>query len=187
MSCAVIPVLFCLPNSNYKKYPFTDCYDLERNALNYNSDLAIIAHPPCRLWGRLSHLSTAPKVERLLAIWSIIQVRKNGGILEHPAGSRLFKKMLIPLNGQPDSYGGFLISINQHWFGFKAQKRTYLYIVGCKRSELPAMPLSFDAITHSVSTSPNFLKLYKKQHSVTVPALCEWLFEIQRIIESNKL
>lgn len=181
-----IPVLFTLPGSNYTKYSFTDCYDVNRNALNYSGQKAIIAHPPCRLWGRLSHLSKAPKSERLLAIWAVIKVRANGGILEHPAGSRLFRKMLIPLDGSPDQYGGFVISINQHWFGFKAKKRTYLYIVGCSRSQLPALTLNFDAITHSVSSSPNFLELDKKQNSVTVPKLCEWLFEIQRIIEANK-
>lgn len=183
---AKIPVLFTLPGSHYKTYSFADCYDAERNALTFSGHTAIIAHPPCRLWGRLSHLSTAPQVERLLALWAIQKVRTNGGILEHPAGSRLFSKMLIPLDGSPDQTGGFLISINQHWFGFKAQKRTYLYIVGCSRSQLPPLPLSFDAITHSVSSSRNYLELDKKQNSVTVPQLCEWLFEIQRIIEQNK-
>lgn len=186
METPKIPVLFCLPGSAYKKYVFSDCYDITRNALNYRGPQAIIAHPPCRTWGRLSHLSTAPRSERLLAMWAIQKVRTNGGILEHPAGSRLFKKMLIPLDGSPDQTGGFVVSINQHWFGFKAKKRTYLYIVGCSRSQLPALPLSFDAITHSVSSSRNYLELDKSKHSETVPKLCEWLFEIQRIIELNK-
>lgn len=186
METTKIPVLFTLPSSYYLKFAFTDCYDEVRNALTFYGHNAIIAHPPCRLWGRLSHLSTAPRSERLLALWAVIKVRANGGILEHPAGSRLFEKMLIPLDGSPDQYGGFVISINQHWFGFKAKKRTYLYIVGCSRSQLPQLPLNFDAITHSVSSSPNYLELDKKQNSVTVPKLCEWLFEIQRIIENNK-
>lgn len=184
---ANIPILFTLPSSNYLQFPFTDCYDEKRNALTYHGNTAIIAHPPCRLWGRLSHLSTAPQVERILAIWAIIQIRKVGGILEHPAGSRLFRKMHIPLDGSPDQYGGFVISINQHWFGFQATKRTYLYILGCSWSQLPPLPLNFSAVTHSVSTSPNFLELDKSKNSVTVPALCEWLFETQRIIEKNKL
>jgi len=181
-----IPILFVLPGSQYKTYPFTDCYDEERNALLFSGNDAIIAHPPCRLWGRLSHFSKAPPIERLLAIWAIIQVRKNGGILEHPAGSRLFRKMRIPLDGTTDQYGGYLISINQHWFGFQARKRIYLYILGCTRSQLPQVPLNFSAITHSVSTSRNYLELDKSKNSVTVPQLCEWLFEIQRIIQSNK-
>ena len=183
---AIIPILFTLPNSNYKKYHFTDCYDEEKNALNYRGQAAIIAHPPCRLWGRLRHMSKAPQVERILAIWAIIQIRKVGGILEHPAGSRLFRKMKIPLDGSPDQYGGFVISINQHWFGFQAKKRTYLYIVGCTRSQIPQLPLNFSAITHSVSSSKNYLELDKSKNSVTAPKLCEWLFEIQRIIEQNK-
>lgn len=186
MSNPKIPILFTLPGSNYTKYSFTDCYDVNRNALSYKGTAAIIAHPPCRLWGRLSHLSKAPKSERLLAIWAIIKVRANGGVLEHPAGSRLFRKMNIPLDGSPDHYGGFVISINQHWFGFQAQKRTYLYIVGCSRSQLPPFPLSFNAVTHSISSSRNYLELDKSKNSVTVPQLCEWLFEIQRIIETNK-
>lgn len=186
METAKIPVLFTLPGSNYKKYNFTDCYDESRNALTYTGDQAIIAHPPCRLWGRLSHLSTAPQVERLLAMWAVQKIRTNGGILEHPSGSRLFSKMRIPLDGTPDQTGGFVISINQHWFGFKAKKRTYLYVVGCTRAQIPQLTLSFDAITHSISSSRNYLELDKSKFSETVPKLCEWLFEVQRIIQSNK-
>lgn len=182
-----IPVLFTLPNSNYLQYHFAECYDAERNALTFSGQSAIIAHPPCRLWSRLSRFSTAPPVERILSIWAIIKVRQNGGVLEHPAGSRLFRKMLIPLDGSLDNYGGFVISIDQHWFGFKARKKTYLYIVGCSRSQIPQLTLSFNAITHSVGTSRNYKELDSRQNSITVPALCEWLFEIQRIIEFNKL
>lgn len=185
MSIQKIPVLFTLPNSEYKKFSFTDCYDESRNALTYTGDAPIIAHPPCRLWGRLSQFSKAPQVERLLAIWTIIQIRKNGGILEHPSGSRLFKKMRIPLDGSPDNYGGFLISINQHWFGFKARKKTFLYILGCSRSQLPQIPLRFEPVTHSVGTTKNYLELDKSKNSVTTPALCEWLIEIQKIIVSS--
>jgi len=182
-----IPVLFTLEKSHYHDYDFTDCYDINRNALTYSGQNAIIAHPPCRLWGRLAHLYTAPHSEKLLAIWAIIQIRKNGGILEHPAGSNLFRYMKIPMDGSPDQYGGYLISINQHWFGFQAQKRTYLYVLGCSRSQLPAMPICFRAVTHSISYSPNFLVLDKSKNSVTMLKLCEWLFSIQRIIESNKI
>ena len=186
MNSSRIPVLFTQSRSHYHSYPFTDCYGIDRNALNYKGTAAVIAHPPCRLWGRLRKFSTAPKAEKYLAMWAIQKVRVNGGVLEHPAGSSLFRTMRIPLDGTPDRTGGFLISIDQHWFGFPARKRTYLYIVGCKRSQLPPFPLRFSAVTHSVSNSRNFIELPKAQRSETVPALCQWLFQVQRTIEKNK-
>lgn len=187
MTTSKIPVLFTQSRSFYNSYSFTDCYDLARNAINFKGSEAVIAHPPCRLWSRLHKFSTAPKAEKLLAMWAVQKVRVNGGILEHPAGSSLFKKMLIPMDGSPDRSGGFIVSIDQHWFGFPARKRTYLYIVGCQRAQIPPFPLRFSAITHSISSSPNYLELPKAQRSETVPLLCEWLFSIQRIIEQNKI
>ena len=31
-----------------------DCWDIERNALNWPGGNPIVAHPPCRAWGQLS-------------------------------------------------------------------------------------------------------------------------------------
>lgn len=181
-----IPILFTQVNSNYLSYPFADCYDEKRDALTFSGHQAVIAHPPCRLWSRLRQFSTAPIQEKELAIWAINLVRKNGGILEHPAGSSLFSFMNIPRDGSYDEFGGFILSIHQHWFGYPARKKTYLYICGCTRSQLPSFPLSFNAIEYSVSNSKVLKEIPKRERSTTPSALCEFLFLIQIAIERNK-
>ncbi len=89
--------------------------------------------------------------ERELAIWSINKIRQNGGILEHPESSLLWKEMKLPKGNEIDEFGGYTISIDQFWFGHLARKRTWLYICGIPQNELPAIPIKFDLITHTVS------------------------------------
>jgi len=137
----IAAALYCRNNSIYKKIPQVDVYDLARDARTFSSDLPVIAHPPCRLWGRLRTFSTAPESERDLAFHAVEQVRKNGGILEHPAFSTLWTAAGLPLPGERDEFGGFTFPILQSWFGHKAPKATWLYIVGIEPAHLPAFPL----------------------------------------------
>ena len=71
--------------------------------------------------------------------FSIDKIRQNGGILEHPSGSRLFGNHL-PDVGETDEHGGFTIEIDQYDFGHVAHKRTKLYICGIDKAELPSLP-----------------------------------------------
>jgi len=50
--------------------------------------------------------------EKQLAYFALAQVRLNGGILEHPAGSRLWKEAPLPLGDNVDEFGGFTIEID---------------------------------------------------------------------------
>lgn len=187
----MIPVLYVQQSSNYNSLPGFDCYDLDRDALSYKGDSAFIAHPPCRSWGRLRGLANYVPLERFLAIHAIYHVRKKGGVLEHPAGSKLWEFMSLPKPGsKPDRWGGFSVSLNQHWFGFPATKNTWLYICGCSPGQLPAMPLNFNAVTHCVSTSINMLgkkELSKNLRAKTPVQMCNYLKEICEIINENKL
>ena len=132
--------LFVRKDSSYKNRDTWDVYDEDRDALTYDSSSPVVCHPPCRTWGRLSHLATnARPNEASLALWSIKKIRLNGGILEHPAGSRLFGKHL-PDVGETDDHGGFTILIDQYDFGHVAHKKTKLYICGIDRSQLPELP-----------------------------------------------
>jgi hypothetical protein len=132
--------LFVRKDSSYKNRDTWDVYDEDRDALTYDASSPVVCHPPCRTWGRLSHLAhNARPNEANLALWSIKKIRQNGGILEHPAGSRLFGKHL-PDVGETDEHGGFTILIDQYDFGHVAHKKTKLYICGIDRSELPKLP-----------------------------------------------
>lgn len=182
---AKVPVLFTQPRSVYDLLG-CDTYNLARSAYSFQDNRPVIAHPPCRLWSRLRKFSTAPRCEMLTAIWAVYVIRQNGGVLEHPAASALWPFMQLPLPGHYDSYGGYSISINQHWFGHKARKNTLLYIKGVPLQHLPSIPLNFDAVTHCVSSSKKKLSrlpaLSKKERSATPLAFAKWLIQVQQLI-----
>jgi len=131
--------LFVRSDSAYKTTTAWDAYDADRNALGYSDSLPVVCHPPCRAWGKLSHMANPREGEADLAFWSIDKIRQNGGILEHPNGSRLFGRHL-PDVGETDEYGGFTIMIDQYDFGHVAHKKTKLYICGIDKADLPVLP-----------------------------------------------
>ena len=63
--------LFVRKDSAYKKRDSWQVYDFERDAKTYNLNLPIVAHPPCRAWGQLSHMSNPRKGEKELTPWVV--------------------------------------------------------------------------------------------------------------------
>ena len=178
-----VAVLFAMKDSIYKNYDICDVYDEDRNALRYQGNLPIIAHPPCRLWGQLSHFSTAPLEEKQFAIWSIKMIRKNGGVLEHPATSRLWQEMKLPSYGKYDDYGGWTLIAPQYWWGHKAEKKTKFYIYGISPNNIPDIPFRLGYPEYVVGTSKRKLakdlpEITKKERKQTPIQLAEWLIEL---------
>lgn len=71
-----------------------DCWDEARDARLYDGPHPIVAHPPCGPWGRLRHLYRGN--EHDCAPRAVEQVRAFGGVLEHPAGSKLWEACELP-------------------------------------------------------------------------------------------
>jgi hypothetical protein len=137
----MIGVLFARTDSRYKDFDIYDVYDINRDARGFVADYPVIAHPPCRAWGMLSHMANPRPDEKDLAWFALDKVRTNGGVLEHPKGSRFFKEAGCPEVGAGyDDFGGFTILIDQWNFGHVAHKKTKLYICGIKIEDLPALP-----------------------------------------------
>ncbi len=136
----MISILCVCKNSNYYKLPGLDLYDTYRNAYTFAGLNKLIAHPPCAQWSKLRSFAKENKEEKDLAMFCLHKVKQNGGILEHPAGSQFWKVANVSRSN--------IISINQHWFGFPAQKRTWLYFHDVKPL---AYPLSFNTPTKTVS------------------------------------
>ena len=133
--------LFVRSDSAYKKRVDCDAYDVERDAKTFPGGLPCVCHPPCRTWGILAHMATnAAPGEKKLALWAVRQVRQNGGVVEHPSTSRLFKNHLPGVGMFPDEFGGFTIQLDQFDFGHVAHKQTKLYICGIGIKDLPDMP-----------------------------------------------
>ena len=121
-----VAALFVRRDSIYKTMPGVDCYDIDRDARTFPGGMPIVAHPPCRTWGKYSHRAKAPEGEHELALWAVEQVCKWGGVLEHPIGSAL--KSHLPYIRE---YGKWsqLYYLNQGWFQHLALKPTMIYIV----------------------------------------------------------
>ncbi len=148
----MISALFVRKDSVYKELGI-DCYDIDRDGRNFSGTHPIICHPPCRAWGRLKHFAKPRPDEKELALFCIEKIRKYGGVLEHPAGSTLFKLLWLPKPGCFDPYGGYTIQVDQFNFGHKARKRTLLYIVGLDPNELPKIPVAIGEPEFVVSSS----------------------------------
>lgn len=128
-------VLFARTDSIYKTL---DCevWDAQRDALNWKGGAPLVAHPPCRSWGRLRKFAKPLPGEKDLARWAVSQVRTFCGVLEHPAWSTLWLDQGLPSPGDGvDSYGGWTLPVSQKWWGHKAEKLTWLYIVGCSPAQ----------------------------------------------------
>ena len=136
----MIAVLFARSDSDYKNYPDFEVYDIERDARQFCKKMPVLAHPPCRAWGQLSHMANPREGEKQLAYLALAQVRLNGGVLEHPASSRFFKEAELPIGMFTDEFGGFTVQIDQFDFGHVAHKATKLYICGIDPSQLPELP-----------------------------------------------
>ena len=125
-----VAALFCTPKSVYRSIDGVDVFDQLRDARTFALDAPVVAHPPCRAWGKLSHFAKPRADERDLAHWAVHVVRFCGGVLEHPISSRLWREIGVGTYGLRDAFGGVLVPVHQSWWGHRAQKHTGLYIVG---------------------------------------------------------
>ncbi len=58
-------------------------------------------------------------------------MRAFGGVLEHPANSKLFRHCRLPWPGElPDEFGGRTYAVRQVSWGHLCEKPTWLYVVG---------------------------------------------------------
>lgn len=177
--------LFVRKDSIYKTMPGVDAYDIERDARTCTTGGPVVAHPPCRAWGRLRQFASKVRDdERDLGPMAVNQVRFWGGVLEHPRNSTLWDHCAIPKPGEPfDKFDGYTIEIDQFHFGHKAQKRTWLYIVGVVPADLPPIPNRKGQPTHCIRPTRSYPRLpsvTKAEREHTPPALARWLVETAR-------
>ena len=177
-----IAVLFARQDSNYKVLPGVDVWDIERDARRWPGGSPVVAHPPCRAWGRLRQFAKPRSDERDLALLALDHVRKFGGVLEHPAKSSLWIEMRMPQPGEfPDEWGGWTLEIEQFNWGHRAQKATWLYIVGCLPSDIPAIPRREGKPTHCIRPTkayPRLPSVTKAEREHTPVALTSWLVDL---------
>lgn len=119
-----------------------------RDAREYTGPHPVVAHPPCKRWGRFWHGSTRKPHQFQLGddggcfAAALEAVRTYGGVLEHPKDSHAwdyFDLIRPPPTGGwviADDRGGWTCCVDQGFYGHPSNKRTWLYVVGC---ELPSL------------------------------------------------
>ena len=185
-----VAVLFARTDSVYKQIDGVDVWDAERDAMNWPGGYPVVAHPPCRAWGRLRHFATRTRPdEKGLALFAVDMVRSFGGVLEHPAGSTLWQAASLPRPGCRDECDGWTLAVPQKWFGHKAEKASWFYIVGCAPADIPDIPYVLGDATHVVQSRKRHdhrPHISKAEREHTPPALARWLVDLAILCGSRR-
>lgn len=137
-----VAALFVEQGGPYFGLPEVDPWDELRDARQYPGPLPVVAHPPCKRWGRYWGGGPSAKVRRILGddggcfAAALFAVRTWGGVIEHPEASHAwpwFGLTRPPRLGsgwsEPDRYGGRSCAVTQGRYGHRARKLTWLYAV----------------------------------------------------------
>lgn len=138
----MIAALFVETNGVYFGLPNVDPWDKTRDARTYAGPHPVVAHPPCKRWGR--YATGAPCKPNQYEVGAdegcfaaaLASVRQFGGVLEHPEASKAWRT--FGLNAPPrhggwvaaDSLCGWTCCVYQGHYGHMAGKATWLYAHG---------------------------------------------------------
>lgn len=148
-----IAALFVETNGAYYGIEGVDPWDEVRDARQYTGNDPVVAHPPCQRWGKMwagQPLWIKRTGQRKIKgddggcfESALANVRRVGGVLEHPLDSHAWSHFGIPKPSRSggwldcqDGYGGFTCCIEQGQYGHYARKPTWLYVVGTALPEL---------------------------------------------------
>lgn len=144
----MIAALFVETDGVYFGLPGVDPWDEARDARRYTGPFPVVAHPPCKRWGRFFHGSTAKPHQFRVGedqgcfAAALTSVRNYGGVLEHPADSKAFAWFGLPLPIRHkgwtarDKFGGASCYVEQGHYGHISRKGTWLYACGTDLPEL---------------------------------------------------
>jgi len=185
-----VAALYIDPRGPYPKLLGPEmCWDEARDARTYAGPWPVVAHPPCGAWGKLRHLYEGS--DRDCAPIAIEQVRRFGGVLEHPAGSELWRIYQLPPPDVLMSDGfGFSFEVDQCAWGHVARKRTWLYVAHVPRTTVTAGIRFGGTPTHWLSggrtsssrkgspVPPGIKVCSAQQRRRTPTAFAEWLISL---------
>lgn len=137
----MIAALFVQYGGVYFGIPGVDPWCEDRDAMNYRGPHAVVAHPPCQLWGPMANVNYArwggehnrPGNDGGAFAFALASVRRWGGVLEHPALSRAWAAHGIEkpgVKGWRKEGQGWVCEVWQSAYGHRANKATILYYCG---------------------------------------------------------
>lgn len=155
----------------------------ERDAMLYSGPFPVVAHPPCGHWGRWRRRCKQPTSWATAGLVAFRQVRKFGGVLEHPAYSTLWDAVSAPKPGDVDEFGGWTLQVNQTSWGHPCKKPTWIYVSGVRPADMPKVPAERPA-THCmvrlIRNGHELPELPKARRHLTPPLFAHWLVECAR-------
>lgn len=143
----MIAALFVETNGVYFM-PSVDPWDEQRDARKYDGPWPVIAHPPCKRWGRFWHGSTRKPHQYELGAddgcfnAALSKVLQFGGVLEHPCDSRAWDAFGLSKPKRSGGwikdyqFGGHTCCVYQGHYGHLAGKATWLYACNTSLPEL---------------------------------------------------
>lgn len=172
-----VAVLCVSARSIYKSMPGVDCYDADRDVRTFCGGTPVVCHPPCRLWSAFcAHQAKAPATERELGPLCVDHLRKWGGVLEHPAHSRLFGYCALPKPGWATRGSLWTIEVLQAWWGDSRTKTTWLCFSGVNPNDIQ-LPLR---LHDPKGDRRRWQLMSKSQRSKTPPEMAVWLVDCAR-------
>lgn len=174
-----VAALYVRADGPYAAMGDVDVWDAERDATKWWGPGPAVLHPDCAPWGRYRIWGSTKRAD--LAVRAVDQVRRWGGVLEHPAESHLWVARELPRPGEPpDRWGGWSYFIRQSWWGHRAPKPTWLYIVGRPVGDLPPLPPPVPDPGGRVEN------MCTRERETTPPALAAWLVELARACNGDR-
>ena len=140
----LVAALFVQPGGCYGSLPWVDAWPESRDARLYDGPLPVVAHPPCQLWGAMAVINFSrwggdhnrPGNDGGCFASAIGAVRKWGGVIEHPAGTRAWAAhdltAPVTMGWQRVMCGGWVCEVWQSAYGHRANKATWLYYHGTR-------------------------------------------------------
>jgi hypothetical protein len=151
----VVAALFVETDGAYFGLDGVDPWDISRDARGYRGPFPVVAHPPCKRWGRYWHGSPRKPHQYRLGedqgcfAAALTAVRNYGGVLEHPADSLAWDYFGLEKPRRQrgwvraDNYSGWTTYVEQGHYGHFARKGTWLYLNGLDITEpLPELPVT---------------------------------------------
>ncbi len=157
-----VSALFVRPDGPYPRL-VDDWWDVDRDATKYAGPNPVVAHPPCKRWGRFwwADGSKEPGNDGGLFASALENLRRWGGVLEHPEASHAWRVFDIPT----PSIGAWMRSLCGAWttcvaqrnYGHRMRKLTWLIYVG--RSPPPSLDWSQPAQQTTYLVAPRAARI----------------------------
>lgn len=172
-----IAALCVSAKSVYRTMENVVCYDKARDARTFAGGMPIVGHPPCRAWSAYcAHQAKPIPGEKDLGPFVVEWLKRCGGVLEHPAHSRLWAACGLPRPGLTARRDLWSAEVLQAWWGDTRTKTTWLCFFGISPNDVQ-WPLRL----HDPRGDRRRWQLMSStQRSATNPEMAKWLVDVAR-------